>query len=332
MSCHGHHRQKHIHHCAYPVHSTCPTGSTGPTGDPGPTGSMGLNGLLCVTYSYGSFNSLFDNTVFNDFGVMCDYLETLAILDTLIIIYIDGTYCNNLPIVGPGIFTLPRRVLFQGLSTNDPLYPLLRLQPDTYFNPIQELSLRNIQMEFNNIISPTILLNHQGLTIWLYDAAMISNGIQSGIYYTNSSSGIITMYGHSTFTSNSMSSVLKFDPTSAATSYIYATDFAEIDQYAIDYSDTLTFQIYAVDSTDIDPSYDPVLVLRSKGNTGPTGSSGTGSTGSTGPTGSSGTGSTGSTGPTGYTGFTGNTGPIGTGSTGNTGPTGYTGFNRKYWE
>ena len=52
---------------------------------------------------------------FNQFGPLCDYINTLS-SNTLITIYIDGTYCNNLPIIGPGSFHLPHQVLFQGLS------------------------------------------------------------------------------------------------------------------------------------------------------------------------------------------------------------------------
>ena len=192
-------------HVCTPSHSRCCPHRTQPirhycphiNNNGGSTGPTGLNGLLSVTYAYGLstlLNTPTPSNTFNDFGLLCAYLETLA-LDTLVTIYIDGTYCNNLPIIGPGSFHLPRQVLFQGLSIAIPGYPVLNLQSETYLTGMTELSLRNLSMIFNNTITPTINVN-QSLNIWLYDANIINNGTVPGISY-NGSEGTIMMYGNS---------------------------------------------------------------------------------------------------------------------------------------
>ena len=182
-------------------------------------------------------------------------------MDTLVTIYIDGTYCNNLPIIGPGSFYLPQQVLFQGLSIAIPYYSVLSLQSETYFMGITELSLRNLSMIFNNTIASTINIS-QSFNIWLYDANIINSGTVPGISYSNASISTITMYGNSSIQSNNVKSntpMLYFD-TSTCT--IYAYDMGQITQYAINYHGSHII-IYTNSSANIDNSYNAIIILQS---------------------------------------------------------------------
>jgi hypothetical protein len=244
---------------------------SGPTGATGPSG---LSGLLSITYAYGA--PIIDSpNVFSDFGLLCIYLSSLH-LDTLITIYIDGTYCGNQSIIGPGIFFFPLRVLFQGLTSQvtsiDSGLPTVTVQTGTEFMGLSEISFKNIFWVFEPNISQVIMVNNQILNIWLYDASLTNGGSMNSmvkssvqmsspsIIYANGSFGSIFMYGQSSILGPNI--VFYFDATSACNTIIYAYDFAKIEQNAINYSNASCFRILVSDTVMIDPSYTSVIGLQ----------------------------------------------------------------------